>query len=174
MTETRPCLTCKGEKILVSKAFTSLEGKHYPERRSQCYACRGAGEFMAPDIEAILAAIKGKKGLRSSRPVDKRDAPGSARPYYVWRMARFHGGADVTMPMCASMDVGGDPFRVELDAIADSVARRVYGSDLAAAHRWGRAFGYLDRDMPGLPSSAYSGGMVHDGNKPDEEAAELI
>jgi hypothetical protein len=33
--------------------------------------------------------------------------------------------------------------------------------------------GVIDRDMPGLPDSAYSGGRVADADKPFEEGAEL-
>jgi hypothetical protein len=58
-------------------------------------------------------------------------------------MARFHGGADMTMPVCASMDVYGDPYRAELDAIADRVAKEIFGSDLRAARRWDSALGLL-------------------------------
>ena len=121
-----------------------------------------------PDYRAIVAAIRGRGGgLRSKRPDDPVC-------YYVWRMARFHGGADVTMPVSAVMEIAKHPWIRELDALADRVARRVYGTDLAAAHRWGRALGHIDRDMPGLPASAYPCGPVADEHKPIEEAAELI
>jgi len=139
----------------------------HPARTYKCPYCDGAGTFPPVDIAAIATAIKGRKGLCSKRPAD-------SRAYYVWRMARFHGGADVTLPMTATFDVAGDPFRTELDIIADAVAKRVFGTDLAGVHRWGRAMGTLDRDMPGLPDSAYSGGRVADCDKPEEEQAELF
>ena len=131
----RKCESCHGTGITVREAF-SYEGRNYPERRSSCISCGGRGEFEEPDPVAIEAAIKGRKGLRSARPKDHR-------AYYVWRMARFHGGVDMTMPVMASVEIHGDPFRKELDAIADNMAKKYFGSDLKAARRWGRAFGIL-------------------------------
>jgi hypothetical protein len=170
--ENRQCERCKGTGRRFTKAFTYTDSNtgrqtHYPDRDEACYACKGVGAFPEPDVTAIIAAIKGRKGLCSKRPADPR-------AYYVWRNARFHGGADVTMPMGAMMEVAGDPWCKELDAIVDAVAKRVFGTDLAAAHRWGRAMGTINRDMPGLPDSAYSGGRVADADKPEEEAHELI
>lgn len=182
MTENRICLGCKGSKVTVQEAFdyhldrgadgtplSTSRIKHYPCTERPCLSCNGKGEFAPLDIQGIANAIKGRnpRKLCSKRPDDKR-------AYYVWRLARFHGGADVTMPMGASMDVRNDPFHYELDVMADSVARAVFGTDLAAAHRWGRAFGTIDRDLPGLPDSAYSGGRVVDCDKPAEEQAELF
>lgn len=168
-TSRQTCTVCHGAGFTVQRAFTSLEGRFYPERRYTCYPCDGAGSFAPPDRNAILAEIAGRGGkkLRSARPKSKR-------AYYVWRMARFHGGADVTMPITAISDTRGDPFLADLDKLADAAAKAYFGTDLAAAHRWGHALGYLDRDMPGLPDSAYSGGRVADADKPESEAAELI
>jgi hypothetical protein len=73
-------------------------------------------------------------------------------------MARFHGGADVCLPMMAEMDINGDPYEPELNALAEAVARKVFGTDLAASMRWGRALGYVDKVPEGLPDSAYEGG----------------
>lgn len=167
MTETRPCKQCKGEGRYFWKGFTTNEGKVYPDEWKQCYACEGGGTFAKPDYKSVWAQIKGRKGLKAKRPDDRR-------AYYVWRMARFHGGADVTMPVTASLGVRSDPYREELDAMADLVAKHVFGTDLAAAHRWGRTLGHIDRDMPGLPASAYTGGPVADSAKPIEEALELL
>ena len=187
MATTRVCKRCNGSKVTVRDAFTyhecdaagNLTGRShdYPRRVDKCYACDGLGDLPEPDARAICAAIAGRGGksttvsflptkLCSKRPDDRR-------AYYVWRLARFHGGADVTMPMCATLDNGNDPWLPELDKLADAVAKQVFGTDLAAAHRWGRALGYLDRDMPGLPDSAYSGSRVADADKPEEELDEL-
>jgi hypothetical protein len=143
MTELRPCERCNGTKTTTRKAFTYTDhrtGKqtHYPDKTEPCYKCAGAGQFAAPDETAIFAKIKGRKGLRSARPA--REA-GSDRAYYVWRMARFHGGVDMTMPVMASLEIGGDPWRKELDELADKAARQFLGSDMRAAMRWGRALG---------------------------------
>lgn len=168
MTHTRTCLRCHGLGLtactwaseIPSYSVGQSYARHYhPADESSCdsctrgavpcRSCQGAGTYPEPDIQAIAAAIKGRKGLRSKRP----DAP---RAYYVWRMARFHGGQDVTMPVCAMADVQDDPWTRELDAIADAVAQAVYGTDMAAAYRWG---GLLSSDVPpappGLPTSAY-------------------
>lgn len=148
----RQCKACKG----------SGEGLSGP-----CLTCSGKGMVEAPDGLAILKQVLGRKGLRSKRPSDPR-------AYYVWRLARFHGGADVTMPALASMLIWGDPYRAELDELAEAVARAVFGTDLAAAHRWGQALGWFDRELPGLPATAYRGGPVlQRPDKPEEERAEL-
>jgi len=118
--------------------------------------------------ESIVEEIKGRKGLCSKRPE-------GSRAYYVWRMARFHGGADVTMPVVASVLRGNDPFVKELDALAELVAKKVFGTDMAAALRWGSALGFLNQAIPaGLPGSAYPNGpVVLDGNKPVAESLEI-
>ena len=173
------CNRCKGTGITVLEAFTSsFDGKSYPRTERPCGYCYGAGEFLAPSFKEILDLIlsargKNKGKVKTARPEFARTILAD-RAYYVWRMARFHGGADVTMPMAASMNVRGDPYRDELDTMADAVARASFGTDLAAANRWGSALGLIPRDLPGLPATAYSGGPVHDGNKPDEELAELL
>jgi hypothetical protein len=103
----------------------------------QCYSCHGRGTFPPPDVSAIRAAVRGRKGLRtSSRGLDPR-------AYYVWRMARFHGGADMSMPVMAATLIHGDPYVEELDVLADALAREHYGSDMRAALRWGRALGMI-------------------------------
>lgn len=171
MPDNRSCLGCKGNGRMVQEAFTFTDqatGKStsYPRRVRRCYGCHGAGSFQPLDEIDIRHAIMGKRGLRSTRPA----AP---RAYFVWKFARFSGGADVTLPMQATAEVHHDPFKLELEALADVIAREVFGTDLAAAHRWGHALGHLDRDLPRLPASAYPGGPVADKDKPDEEAAEL-
>jgi hypothetical protein len=152
------CERCRGAKITVRAAFTTQEGVTYPRKESPCFACDGRGDFPPVDVPAILEAIKGRKSgsLRSARPNRKH----GGRPYYVWRMARFHGGADVTMPVMASIDVAGDPFVKELDMLADAFAKRAFGTHMAATHRWGHALGYLNSNTPDLPATAYPCGPV--------------
>lgn len=147
----RQCPVCKGS------------GKRVVLRVETCSACGGRGWFDPPDEEAIRRAIAGRRPgtLRSTPPRDPR-------AYYVWRLARFHGGRDVTMPVIALMRLRDDPYRTELDELADRIAREVFGTDLAAAARW------LGVAVPGLPETAYEGGpVVLDGDKPLEELAEL-
>lgn len=79
------------------------------------------------------------------------------------------------MPVTAMLVIEGDPEKASLDAIADRVARGVYGTDFAAASRWCGALGgsYLDRDPrtgAPLPASAFSGGPVHDGADRETDA----
>lgn len=136
----------------------------------RCPACRGRGRFEPPDYAAILRAIRGRKGLRS-RP------PAGAREYYVWRLARFYGGQDVTMPVLAFVRILGDPYQADLDALARSVAKRVFGTDLAAAARWAPLLGLgslPEETLDRLPPTARMGGPVVIGDKPVEELMEIL
>lgn len=139
-----------------------------------CHYCKGRGTFPELDVEATVIACfttRGGKRFRKSMtsPVG-RESPEAIRAYYLWRMARFHGGADVTMPMTAMMLIEGDPTVKTLDQMADVVAKKAFGTSNAAATRWGRALGYDVPETPNLPASAFSGGPVHDGNDPDTAA----
>jgi len=163
----RPCKKCYGEGTRFWKGCTDNGGQVYPDENKVCIYCNGAGHFPPLDIPSICEEIKGRKGLRSARPK-------SARAYYVWRLARFNGGADVTMPVCAMFDNGGDPFIKELDLVADAVAKNVFGTDLAAAYRWGNALGHNLTVPDNMPAAAYSCGPVADADKPPEEQKELV
>lgn len=145
----KDCTVCKGSKVRVSEAFTGLDGTVYPRTVRPCISCDGAGAFAEVNEEAILSRIIATKGknkgkLRASytSPTSK-EGHDAARAYYVWRLARFHGGADVTLPITADMVVRGDPYKADLDVIADKVAETSFGSKYRAAARWGRALGYL-------------------------------
>jgi hypothetical protein len=129
-------------------------------------------------IAQLISTQKGKKAFRKAWPSNlspwKTKDVTIRRAYYVWRLARFHGGADVTMPMTADMMNAGDPFKTVLDQLSDVVAQKVFGTHMAAANRWGRALGFSRGDRPGLPDSAYEGGpVVTEGVKPAFEALEL-
>lgn len=177
-----PCTCCKGTKTRTSPAFTAVDGTHYPERTYPCSSCDGRGEFPALDIPAIVAHITAtrgpQKGFRKSwpsklSPWNSRDVT-VRRAYYVWRIARFHGGADVTMPMMAGMVANGDPMKPAMEEMARVVAQRVFGNHRAGATRWARAMGYQLNPDASLPPSAYEGGpVVTDGQKPWFEALEL-
>ena len=89
------------------------------------------------DEAKIRNYLKGRKGplksaLGSFPP--KGSSPEYAmfhrRAYYVWRMARFHGGADMTMPVMAGMNASGEPCKETLDKLADTMAREAFGTDL--------------------------------------------
>jgi hypothetical protein len=167
----RPCARCKGE----GKVPDILrEGSLRP-----CRACEGTGSFAAPDVKALVDELFTKRGKKRSFRKSYTSTPGfkdhtKARAYYVWRLARFHGGADVTMPMTADMMVWGDPFKAELDALSEVVAKLVFGTDMAAAFRWAGALGHNVNVPAGMPASAYPGGPVADSFKPAFEALELI
>lgn len=169
-----PCTKCKGEGFRIYA--------HRLGERNKCLWCEGTGTFSGVDVEAIKRLItvgKDQKArLRASWPPKlspwrTKDST-IRRAYYVWRLARFHGGADVTMPMTAMSAVEGDPHQPLLDALSDIVAKKAFGTDRAASHRWGRLLGFVKEDAPGLPSSAYEGGpVVTSGLKPDFESEEL-
>ena len=123
----RPCIQCKGTGRRTSPA---LRG---------CTRCKGRGHFDPPHLQAIATTLRGRggKGLRVRRP---RHNLGS-RYYYVWRMARFHGGADVCMPVMAELVIDGDPFVDELQALAEVLAHEAFGTNMAAAERWAPLLG---------------------------------
>jgi len=176
ITGPRPCTRCKGEgrthsQWAVENGYETAEGK-------PCTRCNGTGQFEGLDVGAIIDALfttKGKKAFRKAFPAKMDHYKGgfAARVYYVWRLTRFHGGRDVTMPMTADMVIGGDPFQKELDALAGLVAKKVFGTDMAAAYRWGILLGFHKGEVPaGLPETAYEG-PVADEFKPAFEAPEL-
>lgn len=152
-------------------------------KKEQCYYCAGQGILPSPlekdNMKEILNAItinkKNKVQLRKSPPnkLEDRFCYKGARAYYVWRLARFHGGADVTMPVCAVADVMFDPYKNELDMLAEAVARIFFGTDMAAAYRWVKLFGWVDEVHAGLHETAYERGPVAE-DKPLEEFLELL
>jgi hypothetical protein len=146
----RSCKKCKGTGTHDHHWHwdaATLHGHHGP---GPCGECGATGKIAKPDFDAIfLAVTKGKKGeekrsFRSSKPKLENEykSLSEGRIYFVWRMARFHGGADVTMPVCASMAVTYDPYDKELDAFASHVAKAAFGTDMAAAYRWANALGH--------------------------------
>ena len=167
-TDYLPCNRCDGTTVLAYPTMPDIAPR-------PCPFCDGRGHFHRVDLPFLLDRIKGRKAgkLRSKRPEDDR-------AYYVWRMARFHGGADVTMPMTATLAVTGDPYVPYLDVVAEKVAKEVYGSDMAGALRWAHAMGHevSDRYLDGseiVPPSAMPGGpVVMDSHKPDSELLELV
>ena len=180
MENTRKCneRSCNNG-ISISAGF-EYAGKFYPETQRQCSTCLGRGTMSEPDYQAIFEAVTTTRGAKGSRRF--RQSPPTAwtksslgienrRAYYVWRLARFHGGADVTMPIGAMTFAGKDAWLPELDRYASELAKKVFGTDLAAAHRWHNALGG-NLNISGLPASAYSGGPVHDDHKPSFEAEE--
>jgi len=136
--ETRHCESCKGKGKHDARTLST----GYLIAEKSCFSCKGTGTFQPINeseiLNAILVSPKNKKPrLRSTKP------KGNDRAAYVWRMARFHGGVDTHLPIIASLDVNGDPFRKELDALSDRVAREYLGTDMAAAVTWGKALGYI-------------------------------
>lgn len=130
--EKRACKGCNGVGTTTRKAF-EYEGRKYPEHVSICSSCDGNKFFVPLNKNAIETAIRGRKGLRTTAP--KNDW----RAYYVWRLARFHGGEDMTMPMTATLMSRNDPYLEDLNTMADEMAKKYFGSDMKAARRWGQA-----------------------------------
>jgi hypothetical protein len=159
-----PCTVCHGEGKTHHEAF-EFEGHSYPERWDPCNACQGFGYFTPPDAGDIAKRIvttrkaRGKPAgsFRSSMTsptigrnpseAERLEQINAERAYYVWRLARYHGGADMTMPWTATLFSRGDPYVPILDVMADKVAEKVYGTSFAAAAMWG----------PALFGSAYKG-----------------
>lgn len=139
MTAQLPCRVCKGTKVIIFQLSGSI------------YTCRSCNEgyFSPPDREKILSRIVAKQGKNKGNiraamtSCTAASSIDEARAYYVWRLARFHGGKDTTMPVAADMCVRGDPYKGELDKLADEVAKEHFGTDKAAALMWGRALGLV-------------------------------
>lgn len=165
--ESRNCSGCKGSGV----SDFVFEGK-----RSKCCYCHGEPVFYAPDFKALVAVITTKEGkLKTSKPVEWQfQFKSSSRAYYLWRIARFHGGVDVTMPMNAEFVIQGDPFYNELEQAAQYIAKKLLGTDMAAAYRWANALGHSVNVPNGMPETAYSCGPVVIGEKPEVEALELV
>ena len=103
--------------------------------------------YTAPTFEDTLAALKGRKGLRTTKPKDNGFAA------YVWRMARFHAGIDTTMPVVCEFDLAnwadhsytnGDreafaALRKTGDAYADRACIEFGLDNMTGARRWYRA-----------------------------------
>lgn len=118
------------------------------EAGRQCLTCQGATK-VAINGAAIMDVIhtnRGGKRLRSSVTADMRDVYGAE---YVWRMARFHGGKDVTMPVTCFFGIGchgiiDDGAKAVLDALdpmANAVALEEFGTTMGAAARWAPLLG---------------------------------
>lgn len=97
----------------------------------ECRVCGGRGYLEPPDEASIRRTIFSPR--KPGKLVARR--PADPRAYFVWRLARFHGEQDLTWPVLAYADIFGDPYRQELEALADRVAREVFGTDLAALAR---------------------------------------
>jgi hypothetical protein len=160
MENQRNCLTCKGtgqEKNLFFTSEVPENKRLYGQNEFEsCDHCGASGVYPAPNVEAILDAVIGRKGVRSAKPKETWERPYKGnkqewsiiqrdynRTYYVWRMARFHGGVDMTLPFWAGLNMRGDPYVKELDFLVDALAKRAFGTDKAAAVKWGRALGYV-------------------------------
>lgn len=116
---------------MTARTCEACKGKGY-DTVGTCITCDGTWLVAPPEEGRIRSQIIGRRGLRSKRPADPR-------AYFVWRLARFHGGADARLPVAAYTDVWGDPFVGELEEIAERVAREVFGGDLRGAARWAKA-----------------------------------
>lgn len=167
-----PCKRCNGDGYTFHRGFdvdeSSLDGKpkSFPSRWDVCNCCDGAGWFHAPDLKHLIKQIIGRKPrtLRSARPK-------SPRAYYLWRLARFHGGKDICLPMGAEMEISGDPYRDTLDAAARFVAQAYFGSGNVGTARWHQAM-YGKHEFSDLPDVL--DGPVYDSDKPISEMMETF
>lgn len=180
----RPCPKCKGTGAYDHTWIWDPIKKDGHFGLGPCEDCQQTGKVVKPDFDQIFERVtKGKKGetkrtFRASKPKLENEFKNrnEARIYYVWRIARFHGGVDVTMPVMAGMANRHDPYSHELDLFAEALAKLAFGTDMAAAWRWGTALGMLDasKQPDNLPASAYPCGPVADAHKPEEEQPELL
>lgn len=153
--KTLPCKRCNG---------TGREKYSWEEFDRECSRCGGTGIFKNPidDFGAMLKLMTGRKGIRTSFPFEMQGK--NPRAYFIWRMARFHGGKDVCMPVMADMRISGDPYEDLLDHMASELAKKAFGTDMAAAYRWFNALGGSLKIPSGMPETAYSCGPVSDGH----------
>lgn len=152
--ETRVCGRCNGTGTVTRDGFC-YNGREYPAKTEVCGNCDGEKMFSYPDfgvIETLITTARGagegKRKMRASMTSTQAFKGDRAmkRAVYVHRLAAFHGsnrpGASC-MPVMADIALGRDPFRKEIDAFADAMAKKYYGTDMRAAVRWGKAFGIL-------------------------------
>jgi len=107
-----------------------------------CPTCEGRCEVHVQPY-AIREALKGRGGkpLRATKP-DITKAPYGTT--FVWRIARFLGGADPSMPVMCYFDIGchgvqtDEKKKVEdvLWQIAEVLAEQAFGTSSAACEAW--------------------------------------
>jgi len=152
------CKNCNGTGR--RDGWTTPEGTVLPSY--PCLSCEGRGTFADPNVAGLVRLVmstrKGAGLITAPRQIWKRMGSDGDRAYYVWRMARFHGGQDVRMPIMAGCLVSGDPYVDVLDRIADRIAKVAFGTDRAAAYRWGNLLVGEIATPSGLPPSSYAGG----------------
>lgn len=180
--ETKPCKRCNGtgtdQSVWHYNANEPDKSRFGP---GPCKECNQTGKIAKPDFNAIYAAVtkttkENKTALRKSKPALKNEFANlsEGRIYFVWRIIRFHGGVDVTMPMNAEMAIHYDPYHDELDQFASALAKIFLGTDMAAAYRWMNALGHNIPVPNNQPETAFScGPVVTDNNKPPMEQLEL-
>lgn len=115
-----------------------------------CTTCHGEGRLVEPNEERLLLLVlKSDDSIRRTRPRQAETGDSSSykvacsRAYAIWRLARFNGGKDTRMPVLAELELHGDPYSDEIHEIADRVARKQFGTDMAAALKWSKALGYM-------------------------------
>lgn len=130
----RACKRCKGTGKRKGWSDTAMD--YVP---TTCDYCEGKGAVPPLDEQAIRAALKGRNGLRTSPPCGGRKRTlAECRAYYVWRLARFNGGVDMTMPMVAGLFAGDDAFLAEMNTLSETIATETFGTSYAAVRAWGR------------------------------------
>ena len=127
----------KETKTMETKYCTKCKGQRREDRI--CPFCMGERLFPKPENAEIFIRLFAQRGrghgkFRVTPP--KRGGLVGKRAYYVWRTARWHGGADNSVPVTAMFLIEGDPYTKELDAMADKMAELVFGSSTAQAERW--------------------------------------
>jgi len=141
------CIKCRGTGKVDSE-FQNIK------EWDTCGVCWGLGEFRhagKTELDRILLLIVSQQGKSKGRLKSswawKGEPKGTThdrvtfnRAYYVWRMARFHGGKDVTVPFTASYRCRRDPYNSTLERWSEIIARNAFGTDKAGSKRWHDAF----------------------------------
>lgn len=148
----RPCTRCKNGRSPAIKLDNGTE--LYGPR--PCRWCDGTGQFPPPDYELLRALVINPKThkpwstsfhCKAGRArVAELSELMARRAQYVWRMIGWNTGSDgrganLGGAIMASMDLGKDAYRAELDGLADLIADQCYGAgaSLSSAKRWHRA-----------------------------------
>ena len=144
----RNCKRCQGEGRTHSK-WAKDNGYEGPEGK-KCPHCKGKGTMRGFNpVEVLNNCLTrpnrdGKRRMYKTFPHKKLlpyETLEGSRAYYVWRIARFHGGVDTKLPMVAEQLCQYDPFREELENLASFLAEQVYGTSRAGALQWARVVG---------------------------------
>lgn len=138
-----------------------------PEHTSRCRGCDGHRQWLVPDYAEIVRGCLASRGVKQGewrkntwreyhipdwhvRVTDKRIR-------YVWRLGRWHGGVDTSLPYLEMTILEGDPWLPELDAVAEIAAHAHLGTSLEGLRVWNEELFGEDSDKILLKNLGKSG-----------------